>query len=86
MAAGEIEKEAIRLQEADGQTNMKPIEDYRRHPRTNSKAKNISIKKADGNERQGMTETMKRWDDWAAECFRKVAGQLTPKTVHIQEL
>ena len=65
---------------------MQPIWDYRSQLRTNSQAKNIAIKKADGAECQGATETMKRWEDWTAECCSKNADQLTPKIVHIQEL
>ena len=39
-----IQKEANRLQEAADQDNMQPIWDYRRQLRTNTKARDISIK------------------------------------------
>ena len=81
-----LEEESGRLQKAAGQNNMQPIWGYRRRLRTNTNAGNISIKKMDGTERQGMTETMKRLGEWAAEFFRKKEDQLTPKIEHIQEL
>ena len=52
----------------------------------NTKAGDIAIKKTDGTECQEMTETMKRWGEWAEECFRKKENQITPKIEHIQEL
>ena len=86
MEDGKIEKEAIRLQEAADRNNMQPIWGYQRQHRENSKSKNIAIKKTDGTEFQWMTETMKRWEDWAEECFSKKSDQLTPEILHIQEL
>ena len=65
---------------------MQPIWRYQRQLRTNTKAKTVTIKKTDGAECQGVTETMERWGEWTEECFSKKAGQLTPKIVHIQEL
>ena len=41
--------------------------------------------KKDGTECQGMTETMKRWEEWAAECCSEKPDRLTSKIVHIPE-
>ena len=80
MAGEKIEEDgSIRLQEAADQNSMRPIWDFKRRPRTNTKAKIIAIKKTDGAKRKGMTETMKRRGEWEEECFRKKEDQLTPK-------
>ena len=33
-----------------------------------------------------MTETLRRWEAWAAECFSKNKDQLRPKIEHIHDL
>ena len=65
------EKQENRLQKEEDQNNMQPIWDSQRRLRMNTTAKDIAIKKTYGAECHGMKDTMKRWEEWAEECFRK---------------
>ena len=70
MAGGNIAEKADRLQKAC-QNKMHPIWGYQRKLRTAARTKNDATKKTDGADCQGMSETMKRWEEWMAECIGK---------------
>ena len=75
-----IEEEADRLQKQADQNDMHPIWDYQCHLRNIANARNVEIKKTEGTECQGMSETMKRWEERTAECFSKNQGNLDQKS------
>ena len=41
--------------------------------------------KNDGTERQGIDETLKRWEEWTKECFSKSQDIMEPRLEHISE-
>ena len=61
------EEEAGRLQKSADRNNTHKIWGFRIRIRAAASTKNIEIKKMDGSECQGMSETMKRWEEWTAE-------------------
>ena len=51
----------------------------------NKTANHVAVKKQYGAGCQGMGETLKRWEEWAKECFRKDQDSLKPRIEHITE-
>ena len=81
----QLEATSQKLQEAAGNNDMHPIWKYQSRLRMTSTNNHIAIKKKDGTERQGLGETLTRWEEWAEECFSKEQKNLTPKIEHIRE-
>ena len=75
----EEEEEAGRVQKAEAQDNMQPIWDHQSKLRTTTSKRNIAISKKDGKECQCVSETMRRCEEWAPECFRKEKPSLDRK-------
>ena len=68
--------------EAEDRNNTHPIWDYQCKLRTNTSTRNTAIEKTEGTECQGVNETMKRWEEWTSECFRKKRPPKTKNRTH----
>ena len=74
-----------KLQEAADNNNMQPIWMYQSKIRMNTMNNQAIIKKKDGTDCQGMEEMLRRWEEWAKECFSKEQTELKPKITYIAE-
>ena len=81
----QLESSLKKLQEAADNNDAQPIWDLQNKLRMGKTANHVEIKKQDGTECQGMEETLKRWEEWAMECFTKRQDSLKPRIEHITE-
>ena len=64
---------------------MQPIWEFRSKLLMGETSNHVAIKKKDGAERHGLTETLKRWEERRQEFFRKDQGRLKPRIGRISE-
>ena len=75
----QLEEPLKKLQQAADNNDMQPIWEFQSKLRTNKIASRASIKQQDGTERQGLDETLKRWEEWTDECCIESRDSLKPR-------